>query len=193
MIGSDYIRDERRRVEFLVGQVLLRTERRYRDGSETAQDATAESDALATLQLYEGGDIRTATGSIHRRYQVRFDGNGAIRYSHQNEPSYNDQTIQIGLVLRVGYEVGGGSRIAGTPEQIDEVAAEDIEAIRQQLWHWRNFNTPSARAGVTVGRGELVQFGNATYAEDMERRRVIWELPITSDLVVETQLPQTFT
>ena len=192
MIGSDYLRDERQRLSDLVSQVELRTERRYRDGSETGQAAVAESDALTHPIRYEGGDIRTATGTIHRRFQVRSRPGDAITWPSQNGPGYVDQAIVAGFVLRVGYEVGGGSRIDGTPEQIDDVAAEDVEIVRQQIWHWSNFNTPSGN-GITSGRCELVEFGTASFTEDPERRRVIWELPITSHLIVETQPPQTFT
>ena len=192
MIGSDYIRDERERLTRLIGQVDLRTARRYRDGSDTGQPATPESDGESTLTHYEGGDIRTATGSIWRKFQVRSRASDAVSYPSQNGPGYADQSILAGFILRVGYEVGGGSRLAGTPEQIDDVAAEDLEIVRQQLWHWSNFNVPSTAPGVTTGRCELVEFGNLSYSEDPEHRRVIWELPITSHLIVETQPPETF-
>lgn len=188
-IGSDYLRDERQRISDLVGQVDLRTERRYRAGSGPDLDAGVAGDRPIYLVRYEGGDIRTATGNVHRRYQVRTT---AIEWPTQDEPSYTEQLVRLHTVIRIGYAMPGGDRISGSPEQVDDIAAEDVECVRQQLWHWNNFNTPTG-SGITAGRGEITHFGMATAEESPDLRRVIWTLPITSDLIVETQPPQTFT
>lgn len=180
---GDYLRDERRALANLIATTPLWTERRLLDGS--ADGDAAGADLRPTLAVYDGQDLMTATErgeDIHRRFEVGIAG---LEKWQQDESMHMGQTEVLTCRLRVGYLVGGGDNYAGSVVQLDEVAVQDLAAVRQRIWDPRNRATGTA-SGVTRDRTEKVDVGRFTKVRD-DGKVIVWEGLITSHVIVDTE------
>lgn len=181
--GSDYIRDEARRLGNLVSGAVLWTEKRLAD--QSADGNAAGADQRATLvQLDYTADIRARTGrDVHRKFQilpVRHEPAGGLF-------SGDMQDVTVTWALRIAYHIGGGDAYGGDIFQIHAVAVQDAEAVRQRLEHPANFGAGTG-TGVTAGRTALVDWRGTTYEYDPEAKRLFSETTLTSRLRVDLEV-----
>jgi hypothetical protein len=104
--------------------------------------------------------------SIHRRYQVRLVRAGT-RGGKAGTVAGGYQDLDVVYLVRVGYLVGGGDAIEGAVDQVETLAMQDAEAIRQRLEYPENRRTDSA--GTVINPVLLSRLSDTTLSLEGEK------------------------
>lgn len=184
--GSDAVRDERRRIANVIGAIPaadLWTSKRLRDGSVDGASSAAtdkrstfkEGNYQSRLELAEAVDL-------WRTFQVHL----AALEDMERHYSAGEHDVVVELDVDIGYDVRGGNSLYGTWAQVEEVAAQDAERVRQELQHPAN-RTAGSATGVTTGFTAQVTIGRIDLRPFPDRDRLIASMRVRSELSVTTE------
>ena len=166
----------------------LWTGRRLDDGSadgDALGNAAGDDPRPALLELSYQQPIETAEGDIHRKFQLRLDGHRR-RGGSGGAYSGGEQDVDVSVTVQIGYHVTGVNGYGGDWLQAAEVAAQDAEAVRQELEH-PDHRLEQQGSGVTAGRTSLVSWMGTRYRTDLERGRLLSETEYSVALRVTTE------
>lgn len=192
--AADVLRDERRRIENLIEQSDLWTQRRLPDGRADgpALGGTAGPDPTPRLRKSEyRARLERATGDVHRRFQVR-----TVRIEPRGgrAGAVSGGVQQVIATFRIvgAVVVAKGNAYCGTWDQGDEVATQDAERVRQILEHDANRDRGEAE-GVDSDGCDGVLWLSTLFEDDEDEEgagRIYWRLEVTSYLTVTTEPSQ---